>query len=65
MKNATIRKIEQTAEGKILITVDCPYCNKKHTHGGGNINSPLSLEEMTKLSHCVKRDCDTYKLILT
>jgi hypothetical protein len=62
MKNATIRKIKITKEGKNLITVDCPYCYKKHHHGGGNINNELQTEGNVKLSHCVRKEAQYYRL---
>ncbi len=42
-----------------LVVNDCPFCHKKHTHGGGDKDS-LNLSNGYRESHCFR---GVYKLV--
>jgi len=57
LENVVVKKVvvlsDRLNKGQRLLKIDCPYCGKEHTHGGGNLSSG----DITKfngymLSHC-------------
>lgn len=53
---ANISKIIMPKKGNqvIQIQVDCPYCYKKHLHGGGIDINKVSEYYGSRISHCLK-----------
>jgi hypothetical protein len=40
-----------------LLTLTCPFCHKKHTHGGGHGPNPPPIGMYgDRLSHCLKNE---------
>lgn len=37
---------------RLLIIKKCPYCGKKHTHGGGDAIQPVEKFLGHRISHC-------------
>ncbi|MHB1572150.1 MAG: hypothetical protein ACYC0H_23500 [Solirubrobacteraceae bacterium] len=35
-------RVEVCENGQILLRAYCPYCAREHTHGGGNVTSPIN-----------------------
>ena len=63
MKIAKILKVETLRpSGQIQVHVKCPICFDKHVHGAGTTLRPQEIEGSTKMSHCLHRQCETYKL---
>ena len=49
--NAKVIQIRKPHKNNVVIlTVKCPYCNKKHSHGGGDNKKDLLLGHRD--SHC-------------
>lgn len=61
---APISKIIMPKKGNkvIRIQVDCPYCYKKHVHGGGTDINKVSEYYGSRSSHCLK---DSKQYIIT
>lgn len=53
---ANVSKIIMPKKGNrvIQIQVNCPYCYKKHLHGGGTDINKISSYYGSKISHCLK-----------
>lgn len=51
MPIAELDKVERDIECYILYVL-CPYCNKTHTHGGGDVTKKIVLG--SRSSHCGK-----------
>jgi len=50
--NATVVQIRKPHKNDVVVlTIKCPYCNKKHSHGGGNNKKDLLLGHRD--SHCI------------
>ena len=63
MKIAKIIKVETVPpSGQIQVHVRCPICLDKHIHGCGTADRPQDIEGATKMSHCLHKSCETYKL---
>ena len=45
----------------ILEIAKCPFCEKRHTHGGGSIDRPPLLG--SQLCHCVTGSLHEYELV--
>jgi len=58
-----IRKSRSSRDQIWVLTVDeCPYCGKRHEHGGGSVDGPPALGFM--VPHCLTRPAPPdYELI--
>jgi hypothetical protein len=45
----------------ILALQRCPFCGRRHSHGGGDGETP---DLGARLSHCHDRRSETYELVL-
>ena len=57
MKDVIVKKVvvlsDRLNKGQRLLKIDCPYCGREHTHGGGNIsNGDVTMFGGHRLSHC-------------
>lgn len=57
MKDVIVKKIvvlsDKFNKGQRLLKIDCPYCGKEHTHGGGNAShGDITRFGGHRLSHC-------------
>lgn len=68
--NVVVKKIvilsDRLNKGQRLLKIDCPYCRKEHTHGGGNVaDGDITQFGGHRLSHCINsRENDGYLLIV-
>jgi len=61
MNYAPILEIRRNYEGHSLIVL-CPFCKKKHIHGERVVDGKIDFG--TRLSHCVGRQKEEYRVIL-
>ncbi|GBG57299.1 hypothetical protein SPFL3102_02665 [Sporomusaceae bacterium FL31] len=58
MQEAIVKQIviltDRVNSGKRLLKVDCPYCGKTHTHGGGMVTDDIYEFGGSRSSHCCK-----------
>ena len=57
MEDVIVKKVvvlsDRFNKGQRLLKIDCPYCGKEHTHGGGNVsNGDIEMFGGHRLSHC-------------
>jgi len=57
LKNVIVKKVvvlsDRFNKGQRLLKIDCPYCGKEHTHGGGNFSDgEITMFGGHRLSHC-------------
>lgn len=63
MKIAKVIKIETVQpSNQIQVHVKCPICHDKHIHGLGTTERPQEVKDAVKLSHCLFKACETYRL---
>lgn len=60
MTDYLVVRAYRTRLGIILLEGKCPFCHKKHTHGGGYENSTDLLG--SRLSHCINNP-KNYELV--
>jgi hypothetical protein len=50
-----------SARSKVwILTITCPYCGKRHTHGGGSDAEP---DYGSRAPHCLERGHPDYELV--
>lgn len=53
--------ISKSWDGVWLLTVKCPHCGKRHTHGGGDGARPARFG--IRVSHCADGTQDVYNIV--
>lgn len=70
MVNVMVKKVvvlsDRLNKGQRLLKIDCPYCGKEHTHGGGLIGDDIQFYAGGREPHCFSdpRPIDQYSLII-
>ena len=58
---ATLKKGKEIWEWTVPC---CPFCGKKHTHGGGSIEDDPLAHAVGRVAHCMTGDGGNYMLVL-